>query len=101
MYLSFYLSIYLSLNAGAGSMDSFEIYVWSVQTAKLLDVLQGHEGPITGVSFNPSRPVLVSSSWDGTVRSWEIFGSGKEVGDVYRHNCEILTVAYRPDGKRK
>ncbi|EEB97300.1 hypothetical protein MPER_03417, partial [Moniliophthora perniciosa FA553] len=29
----------------AGSADSFEIFMWSVQTGKLLDILSGHEGP--------------------------------------------------------
>lgn len=28
----------------AGSMDPFDIYVWSLQTGALLDVLSGHEG---------------------------------------------------------
>ncbi|KAJ1796773.1 U3 snoRNP protein, partial [Coemansia sp. RSA 2399] len=30
----------------AGCQDTFEIYMWSMQTGKLLDVLSGHEGPI-------------------------------------------------------
>lgn len=28
----------------AGAMDPFDIYVWSLQTGALLDVLSGHEG---------------------------------------------------------
>lgn len=27
----------------AGSLDTFEIFVWSMQTGKLLDILTGHE----------------------------------------------------------
>ncbi|CAG8605898.1 11049_t:CDS:2 [Acaulospora morrowiae] len=83
----------------AGSMDTFEVFVWSVQTGKLLDIITGHEGPISGLAFSPSGLLLVSSSWDGTVRIWDIFGRGKHV-EVLRHNSDVLTVAFRPDGKQ-
>ena len=28
----------------AGTLDSFQIYVWSIKTGRLLDILAGHEG---------------------------------------------------------
>ncbi len=36
----------------AGTMDTCEIYVWSVQTSNLIEVLGGHEGPIISLSFS-------------------------------------------------
>ena len=51
----------------AGSEDSFEIFLWSMQTGKLLDVLAGHEGPVTSLAFSPSQAgFLASGSWDKT-----------------------------------
>ena len=38
-------------------------------------MLAGHEGPISGLMFNPSHPLLVSGSWDKTVRLWKMFDS--------------------------
>ena len=38
-------------------------------------VLAGHEGPISGLMFSPSHPLLVSGSWDRTVRLWHMFDS--------------------------
>lgn len=38
----------------AGCMDPFDIYVWSLQTGRLLEVLSGHEGPVSGLCFSPS-----------------------------------------------
>lgn len=35
----------------AGTQDSFEIFVWSLQTGRLLDVLAGHEGPVSSLQF--------------------------------------------------
>ena len=36
----------------AGSEEPFEIYVWSVRTGRCLDVLAGHEGPISALAFS-------------------------------------------------
>lgn len=83
----------------AGSMDTFEIFVWSVQTGKLLDVLAGHEGPISSLAFSPSGIELASGSWDGTTRTWDVFNRGKHV-EIFRHNSDVLAIVYRPDGKQ-
>ncbi|KAI3981520.1 hypothetical protein MKX01_008937, partial [Papaver californicum] len=71
-----------------GTLDSFEIYVWSMKTGCLLDVLSGHEGPV-----HPS------SSWDKSVRLWDVF-EGKGTVKTFSHTHDFLTVVYRPDGKK-
>ena len=42
------------------------------QTGKLLEVLSGHEGPVSSVRFSPSpsSSALASASWDKTLRIW-------------------------------
>jgi periodic tryptophan protein 2 len=83
----------------AGSTDSFEIYLWSVQTGKLLDVLTGHEGPVSSLTFSPTGAnQLVSGSWDRTVRIWDVFGRSRAVEPISL-NSDVLAVAFRPDGK--
>ncbi|KAJ1832752.1 U3 snoRNP protein [Coemansia sp. RSA 2711] len=82
----------------AGCQDTFEIYMWSMQTGKLLDVLSGHEGPISALAFRPDGLSLASSSWDKSVRLWDAFDRSKIV-ERLDHNNEVLTLAYRPDGK--
>lgn len=52
-----------------------KVYVWSLQTGKLLDVLAGHEAPLSELSFSPNQGVLASASWDGTVKLWDVFKS--------------------------
>ncbi|KAH6800621.1 periodic tryptophan protein 2 [Perilla frutescens var. hirtella] len=83
----------------AGTLDSFEIFVWSMKTGRLLDVLSGHEGPVHGLMFSPVNAVLASSSWDNTVRLWDIF-EGKGGVEKFDHTHDVLTLAYRPDGKQ-
>ena len=38
----------------AGGMDVFDIYVWSLQTGRLLEVLTGHEAPVAALQFSPT-----------------------------------------------
>ena len=40
---------------------------------QIIDVLSGHEGPVSSLHFNPLTSVLTSSSWDKTVRIWDVF----------------------------
>lgn len=40
-----------------------------------LKVLGGHEGPVSCLSFSPVQAVLASSSWDRTVRLWDMIDS--------------------------
>lgn len=83
----------------AGTLDSFEIFVWSMKTARLLDILSGHEGPVHGLVFSPTNATLASSSWDKTVRLWDVF-EGKGAVETFPHTHDVLTVVYRPDGKQ-
>lgn len=32
-----------------------QIFVWSMKTGRLLDVLSGHEGPVHGLTFSPTN----------------------------------------------
>lgn len=83
----------------AGSTDSFEVFLWSVQTGKLLDILTGHEGPISSLAFSPSgNNQLASASWDRTVRVWNVFGRSRAV-EPFTLTSDVLALAFRPDGK--
>ncbi|KIJ15929.1 hypothetical protein PAXINDRAFT_176399 [Paxillus involutus ATCC 200175] len=82
----------------AGSTDSFEVFLWSVQTGKLLDVLSGHEAPISSLAFCPSGAnQLASGSWDRTVRIWSVFGRSR-AAETLTLSSDVLSVAFRPDG---
>lgn len=35
----------------AGSFDPYEIYCWNIQTARLLQIVTGHTGPVTCLTF--------------------------------------------------
>lgn len=82
----------------AGSMDSFDIHVWSVQTGQLLDSLSGHEGPVSCLAFSQENSILASASWDKTIRIWSIFGRSQQVEPIEVYS-DVLALTIRPDGK--
>lgn len=82
----------------AGSLDDFDIHLWSVQNGQLLERLQGHEGPVSGLSFGVEGGLLASTSWDKTVRIWSIFGRSTQV-EPWQLQSDVLAVAMRPDSK--
>ena len=82
----------------AGSLDSFDIHLWSVQTGQLLDRLTGHEGPVSAVAFAPQSSMLVSASWDKTIRIWDVFGRSAQV-EPFQMTSDVQAFAIRPDGK--
>lgn len=84
----------------AGTYNYFEIYLYSLQTGKFLEYLTGHEGPVSGVSFSPNSNLLVSTSWDYTIRIWNLFEGSKCMRDTITFAHEIITVAFRPDGNQ-
>ncbi|KAL8953782.1 MAG: hypothetical protein Q9222_000399 [Ikaeria aurantiellina] len=80
----------------AGSLDSFDVYIWSVQTGQLLDQLSGHEGPVSSLNFTPSGGNLISGGWDHTVRIWSVF-ERKQSSEALRLQADVICVAVRPD----
>ena len=83
----------------AGSLDTFDIHTWSVQTGQLLDQLSGHEGPVSSMAFAPDGGVLASGSWDHTVRIWNIF-SRAQTSEPLQLQADVLDVAFRPDSQQ-
>lgn len=83
----------------AGSLDDFDIHIWSVQTGQLLDELSGHEGPVSSLSFAPNGSALVSGSWDHTVRIWSVFNRA-QTSEPLQLQADVLCVSVRPDSKQ-
>lgn len=82
----------------AAGTTEFHIYVWNLQTGKLLDVLTGHAGPVCDLAFQKSGGMLASASWDGTVKFWDLY-KGNVPSESAQHASDVVCVAFRPDGK--
>ncbi len=63
----------------AYSTLDFAIIVVHRENDQVLHCLRGHKNLIQSLDFNPSAPHLVSCSWDGEIRLWDL-----ETGDGIR-----------------
>ena len=90
----------------ASAGDS-EIYLWALETERLLANWSGHHDLIWTLAFSPDGCLLVSGSADRTVRLWQI--TTDTIGDnnneqppsvcLEGHTAHIYAVAFSPDGK--
>eukprot|EP01089_Gocevia_fonbrunei_P011934 TRINITY_DN2677_c0_g1_i1.p1 TRINITY_DN2677_c0_g1~~TRINITY_DN2677_c0_g1_i1.p1 ORF type:complete len:436 (+),score=66.54 TRINITY_DN2677_c0_g1_i1:516-1823(+) len=56
----------------ASGSDDGNVYIWQRNHGTLLEMLQGHKGPVSAVCWNPRNPYQFASAGDdGTVRVWE------------------------------
>ena len=78
----------------AGAQNTFEIFLWSQETGRLLECLSGHQGPVSGVKFSPASNDLISCSWDGTIRIWSLFQGTKCTRQVIKigHDATSLSL---------
>lgn len=56
----------------SGSNDC-KIKVWSASTGECLRTLVGHEALVRALSFAPRSGMLVSGSYDKTVKVWDLY----------------------------
>ncbi|KAH7643472.1 dip2/utp12 domain and wd-repeat protein [Dermatophagoides farinae] len=82
----------------AGSHNFFEIFLWSLKTGRLLEMLSGHEAPVSSVKFSPNSNTLYSCSWDCTVRIWNLFEGAKHTREVIKLGSDALWLDIREDG---
>ncbi|KAK9874735.1 hypothetical protein WA026_005548 [Henosepilachna vigintioctopunctata] len=84
----------------AGAQDVFEIYLWSVKTGKLLEILTGHEGPVGSMDFSPlpMSNTLVSVSWDKTLRIWDAIEKGS-AHETIELTSDGVCVVFNPNGQ--
>ncbi len=85
----------------AGTLDTNEIFLWSLKTGQLIESFSGHMGPISTLAFEPTRGrLLASGSWDKSVRLWDIYAApdAKSYCDPFDHDSSVLSLSFRPDG---
>ena len=80
----------------AGSNDPYNIFIWSLKTGQLIDTLSGHTGPISCLNFVSSSGTLSSSSWDQTVRTWDLMGKNGMI-ESFQHGSEVLQTVFHPN----
>ncbi|XP_040976142.1 coronin-7-like isoform X2 [Aquila chrysaetos chrysaetos] len=87
--------------------EDAKIRLWRIPEGGLREMLQepeavlrGHTEKIYSIRFHPvASDLLVSSSYDMTVRIWEL-SAGREALCLRGHTDQIFSLAWSPDGKK-
>jgi len=51
-------------------------FYFSISSGRLIDTLEGHEGPVDSIALSEKYGIIVSGSSDRTIRLWDINGGG-------------------------
>src|SRR5947209_11181975 len=87
----------------ASSYSDGRIQVWELQApqpATCVQTLSGHSNWVQGLAFAPDGSRLASSSWDRTVRVWDV-ESGRCLHTLEGHTERVQCLAWSPDGRRE
>ncbi len=76
-----------------------KIRIWNAnKMSEPLQILEGHSGTVVNVAFSPSGDTLASSSWDSSVRLWDL-KTEKNVRTFIGHEDYVLGLAYSQNGQ--
>src|SRR5262249_33975494 len=85
----------------AAACNDRSVRVWDISSHRV-QILQGHEGPVTSVAFSHDGQSLASSGEDGLVILWDVKDPNKvrEQWRIGAHRDRVNSVAFSPDGRR-
>src|SRR5262249_42256201 len=76
------------------------LHLWDLETKANPRALTGHTDHILGLSFHPGGKLVVTASWDGTVRLWGATPESKAVRAFdFRSAGVACCVAFTPEGR--
>src|SRR5262249_60246350 len=73
------------------------IKVWEVASGRVVLTLAGHERPVTGLAFHPSKSRLASGGQDGTIKVWDL-RTGMLIHTIPTQARWGTSGAFSPDG---
>ncbi len=84
--------------------DDGRLQTWDAATGRLVHNLVGHDGSLVGhdgcvwaAAFSPDGRLIVSASFDKTLRVWDV-GTGRPVRTLGGHGDPVMACAFSPDG---
>lgn len=87
-----------SLVVGSGDLNCGMIRVWTAPDWRLTTTIRAHDKFVYSLGVDPEGELLVSSSFDETVKVWNT-KTGLPIRDLTGHLGRIRSVAFSPDGK--
>ena len=80
-----------------GSTDGC-VYIYEIHSGNVVRKLDGHNGIVRDVSWHPYKPIIISSSWDSTVKRWEY---ARDKNETERSEKEVAQDKLEMQKKRR
>src|SRR5262249_22522149 len=74
------------------------LHIRKAADGSILRELAGHQGAISTFEFSKNGEQVVTGSWDGTARVWDI-STGRELARLTGHRDQVSYVGVSDDGK--
>ncbi|KAI9107131.1 hypothetical protein K1719_022659 [Acacia pycnantha] len=71
--------------------------LWFTDSLKPKATLEEHSSLITDVHFSPSMPRLATSSFDKTVRVWDVDNPGYSLRTFTGHSASVMSLDFHPN----
>src|SRR5258705_8122777 len=79
--------------------SAHHVEIIDARGGRVLRLIRGHAGIVADVAFSPDGRVIVTGSYDGTARTWEVV-TGMPLVTFAGNDGAIYGVAFSPDGTR-
>ncbi|NEO88478.1 MAG: protein kinase, partial [Spirulina sp. SIO3F2] len=73
-----------------------QIYLWQANQQQPIAKLEGHRSIVTAIAFAPHTEMLISGSWDYTLRCWQ---DEQEIHRYDAHTGWVTSLVCSPDGQ--
>ena len=64
-----------------------------------MEVISGHEGPISCLQYSPTSSILASGSWDKNVRINNLYSRQAQT-EIFQHSSNITSLAFNMNGSQ-
>ncbi|NPD89311.1 MAG: serine hydrolase [Asgard group archaeon] len=80
-------------------LENSYLRIINITNGEILHNFEGHTNPVTSVKFSSDGLDLYSSSWDKTIKKWNVL-TGSEVYSFSNHSEVITSIDISPDGTK-
>ncbi len=77
--------------------SSVGVWIYDAHTLEAPQLLQGHRDIVSSVAWSPDGSQIVSGSWDGTARLWDV-ATGEQIA-IVETNDQLIAVVWSPNGQ--
>lgn len=84
------------LFVAVGTLNSDLAIYWADQSPSLYRALAGHSGDISQVTFTPDGAMVISASYDDSVRVWAV-ATGEQIARLSGHRTDVIDMTISAD----